>query len=155
MSGLRSTRWIGVSSTLPHIRTYIEWGVFDTFQIPYSGLERAHEAVIGEAADAGAGTIIRGGVGRGEPGSGLGSKDRWTSWNAAHLDDLLAPGESRTAFLLRFTLAHPGLSTTIVGTKSPVHLQENLAACARGPLPPDIYAEAKRRLADAGQSPQT
>src|SRR5690348_5082185 len=29
-------RWIGCSSTLPHIETYIGWGVFDVFQIPYS-----------------------------------------------------------------------------------------------------------------------
>ena len=33
-------RWIGVSSTLPHLPTFLEWGVFDVFQIPYSGLER-------------------------------------------------------------------------------------------------------------------
>ena len=146
-------RWIGASSTLPHIRTYISWGVFDTFQIPYSGLERAHEDVIAEAAAAGAGTIIRGGVGRGEPGEGLGSKDRWAAWDAAHLDELLQPGESRTAFLLRFTLSHPGLSTTIVGTKSPDHLHENLRVAEKGPLPADVYAEAKRRLTEAGQAP--
>src|SRR5690349_23599346 len=48
-------RWIGCSSTNPHITTYIEWGVFDVFQIPYSGLERAHENVITKAARAGAG----------------------------------------------------------------------------------------------------
>jgi len=59
-------RWIGCSSTLPHIRTYIEWGVFDVFQIPYSALERAHENVITEAAQKGAGIIDRGGVARGE-----------------------------------------------------------------------------------------
>lgn len=147
-------RWIGVSSTLPHIRTYISWGVFDTFQIPYSGLERTHEDVIAEAARAGAGTIIRGGVGRGEPGAGLGARDRWAAWESARLDELLEPGESRTAFLLRFTLSHPGLATTIVGTKSVEHLHENLAAAERGPLPADVYAEAKRRLAAAGQAPQ-
>src|SRR5437763_14752104 len=33
------TRFIGCSSTLPYLPTYIEWGVFDAFQVPYSALE--------------------------------------------------------------------------------------------------------------------
>ena len=55
--------------------------------------------------------------------------------------------------MLRFTLSHPELDTTIVGTLNPEHLRENLAAAQAGPLPPDIYAEAKRRLAAAGSAP--
>ncbi len=147
-------RFIGISSTLPHIDTYIQSGVFDSFQIPYSALERAHELVINRAADAHAGVIIRGGVGRGEPGEGLGSADRWSTWEKANLDDLLEPGESRTAFLLRFTLTHPGMNTTIVGTKNTDHLTENLRMAAHGALPADVYEEAKRRLDAAGESPK-
>ena len=147
-------RWIGVSSTLPHITTFIEWGVFDTFQIPYSGLERAHEHVITAAARSGAGTVIRGGVARGAPSLqrrirvrlGLRQGDPWATWGKARLDDLRAPGESRTAFLLRFTFSHPDLHTTIVGTMNTAHLVENLRAAEAGPLPPDVHAEAKRRL---------
>jgi hypothetical protein len=33
--------------------------------------------------------IVRGGVARGEPGAGLGNKDRRVRWEAAGLDDLL------------------------------------------------------------------
>lgn len=47
-------RWIGISSTEPHLQTYIDQGVFDTFQIPYSALERQHEQLIQAAADSGA-----------------------------------------------------------------------------------------------------
>lgn len=148
-------RFIGVSSTLPHITEYIRWGVFDAFQIPYSALEREHENVISDAANAGAGTIIRGGVGRGEPGVGLGTTDRWDTWEKAGLDDLLGPGESRTAFLLRFTLSHPDMSTTIVGTKNSEHLAENLRIAEQGALPEDVYEEAKRRLAEAGEKPNS
>lgn len=147
-------RWIGCSSTLPHIRTYIEWGVFDVFQIPYSALERAHENVITEAAQKGAGIIDRGGVARGEPGAGLGSPDRWKIFEAAKLDELRAEGESRTAFLLRFLLAHPHIHTTIVGTLNPDHLRENVAVAEKGPLPPDVYEEARRRLDAVGERPQ-
>ena len=142
-------RHIGISSTQPHLQTYIERGVFEAFQIPYSALEREHEALIQTAADAG--VIVRGGVARGEPGAGLGSSDRWEVWEQANLDDLLDEGETRTQFLLRFTNSHPGLSTNIVGTKSVEHLRDNVRAAARGPLAPEVYAGAKRRL-DAAQS---
>jgi aryl-alcohol dehydrogenase-like predicted oxidoreductase len=138
-------RWIGISATNPHLDTYIGWGVFDSFQIPYSALEREHEQLIQAASDSGAGVIVRGGVARGEPGAGLGSQDRWAAWDAAKLDELLDEGETRTGFLLRFTNAHPGMDTNIVGTMNVEHLKDNIAAAAR-PLPADTYAEAKRRL---------
>jgi aryl-alcohol dehydrogenase-like predicted oxidoreductase len=139
-------RWIGCSSTDPHLSTYIERGAFDVFQIPYSALERQHEQSIRRAAGAGAGVIVRGGVARGEPGVGLGNQDRWADWEKAKMDELLSDGETRTQFLLRFTNSHPGMSTNIVGTKNPQHLVENVAAAARGAFPADVYAEAKRRL---------
>ena len=147
-------RFLGCSSTSPHLRTYIGWGVFDVFQIPYSALERQHENLITEAAEAGAGIIIRGGVARGEPGSGLGNENRWEVFAKAGLDELRAEGESRTAFLLRFTLSHPHCHTTIVGTLKPEHLLENVEVACKGPLPSDVYEEAKKRLSAAGQHPE-
>ena len=42
-------------------------GVFDVFQIPYSAVQREHEDLITAAAQAGAGTLIRGGAARGAP----------------------------------------------------------------------------------------
>jgi aryl-alcohol dehydrogenase-like predicted oxidoreductase len=149
-------RFLGMSGTLPNLRQHISMGVFDEFQIPYSALEREHEAAIAEAAAAGAGIVIRGGVARGAPAEwdrarqGLPVKDRW---EGAKLDDLL-DGMSRMEFTLRFTLSLPELATTIVGTRNPAHLQENLDAAAKGPLPSDVYDEAKRRLADAGSKPE-
>jgi len=55
-------------------------------------------------------------------------------------------GISRMEFILRFTLSHPGLSTTIVGTANPAHLAGNIATAEKGPLPPDLYEEARKRL---------
>ncbi|HEY7269581.1 MAG TPA: aldo/keto reductase, partial [Dehalococcoidia bacterium] len=54
-------RFIGVSGTLPNLDEQIQMGVFDEFQIPYSALQREHEAVIERASQAGAGIVIRGG----------------------------------------------------------------------------------------------
>ena len=55
-------RWIGASTNLPEVATFLQWGVFDTLQLPYSALERDHEDWISRAARKGIGTIIRGGV---------------------------------------------------------------------------------------------
>lgn len=143
-------RFIGISTTLPHLPTYLGWGVFDTFQIPYSALERDHEDWISRSAEAGIGTIIRGGVARGEVGVGLGNESRWTKFEEAGLDEFREQGESRTAFLLRYTLTHPHVDTTIVGTLYPDHLQENIAAAQRGPLSAEVYAQVKQRLDRAG-----
>ena len=148
------TRSVGISSTSPHLAAYIDWDVFDAFQIPYSALERQHENLITRAHEAGAGTIIRGGVARGEPGQGLGATDRWKVWQRAGLDELLGDGESRTQWQLRFTLSHPGVDTVIVGTSNPMHLADNVRAAKAGPLPSDVYAEAKRRLDEAGERPE-
>jgi aryl-alcohol dehydrogenase-like predicted oxidoreductase len=147
-------RHIGISATSPHLATYIDWGVFEAFQIPYSAMERRHENLITAAHEAGAGTIVRGGVARGEPGRGLGSENAWALWERANLDDLLGEGESRTAWQLRFTLSHPGVDTIIAGTLNPQHLAENVAAAVAGPLPEDVYVEAKHRLDNAGESPE-
>ncbi|AUX35970.1 MULTISPECIES: aldo/keto reductase [Sorangium] len=67
LKGEGKVRFLGVSGTLPNLVEQIEMGVFDAFQIPYSALQREHEEVIGKAAQAGAGIIIRGGVARGAP----------------------------------------------------------------------------------------
>ena len=152
-------RFVGVSAVLPTLDEQIEMGVFDAFQIPYSALQRHHEDVIRRASDAGAGIIIRGGVARGAPDDWEGRRYYMVSndtmrnhWDRARLDELL-DGMSRTAFMLRFTLSHPHLDTTIVGTRSIGHLRDNLAAAADGPLPDDVLNEAKNRLTAAGARP--
>jgi aryl-alcohol dehydrogenase-like predicted oxidoreductase len=69
-------------------------------------------------------------------------------------DRELSEGMSPMEFILRFTFTNPDLDTTIVGTVNPAHLQSNLDALERGPLPSDLYDEAKRRLAAAGSAPR-
>jgi aryl-alcohol dehydrogenase-like predicted oxidoreductase len=148
-------RFLGMSGTIPHLAAYIDSGVFDEFQIPYSALQRDHEDLISAAARAGAGTVIRGGVARGAPSE----EKAWdirrlpevaeerprALWEAAALDDLL-DGVSRMEFMLRFTLTHADVHTTIVGTANTDHLAANLVAVRKGALSADVYAEAKRRL---------
>jgi aryl-alcohol dehydrogenase-like predicted oxidoreductase len=155
LRGEGKVRFIGMSGTLPHLPEQIDMGVFDVFQIPYSALQPDCGPLISAAAAAGAGVLVRGGAARGTASedknwtvqplsaSGAPAQDRW---EAAGLDELL-DGMSRHEFILRFTLSHPGLSSTIVGTSNLEHLRSNLAIAARGPLPADVYAEAEGRLA--------
>jgi aryl-alcohol dehydrogenase-like predicted oxidoreductase len=154
-------RFIGMSGILPNLPGQIAMDVFDAFQIPYSAVQRDHEELITAAAATGAGTLIRGGAARGAPSdeknwstaplsqpAGLGQRN----WTAAGIEDLLAgTGMSRMEFVLRFTLSHPDLSTTIVGTASLDHLNGNIAIAEKGPLPADLYTEAKKRLQPADE----
>jgi aryl-alcohol dehydrogenase-like predicted oxidoreductase len=153
-------RFIGVSGTLPQMPEQVGMGVFDAFQVPYSALQREHEAVIAQASASGAGVIVRGGVARGAPTDWdsrryymLRTETMRDRWDESKLDELLSDGMTRMEFMLRFTLSHPDLDTTIVGTKSVEHLADNVAAALAGPLPADVLSEAKRRLEAAGSVP--
>jgi len=148
------TRFIGMSGILPNLPDHIAMGVFDVFQIPYSLVQREHEDLITAAAQARAGTLIRGGAARGGPAAdknwvqgplGLPPGEGRRRWESAGLDDLFG-GMPRHELVLRFTLSHPDLSSTIVGTSSPEHLRANLGIAAKGPLPADLYDEVKKHL---------
>ena len=142
-------RFIGVSSTAPDLMAFVRMGVFDTFQIPYSALERRHEAMIQEAADLGAGIIIRGGIAHGH--NARESRDR--TWEDAGLAEI-AGEMDRHAFILRFTLSHPACQTTIVGTGKLDHLAANLCSALEGALPARLYANAKEALSRWGEGPE-
>src|SRR5689334_14203118 len=73
------------------------------------------------------------------------------NWETSGIAGLLSEaGMSSMEFVLRFTLSHPGLSTTIVGTSNQAHLAGNLAVAEKGPLPADLYEEASKRLPGPG-----
>jgi aryl-alcohol dehydrogenase-like predicted oxidoreductase len=149
-------RFIGMSGILPDLPDQIAMGVFDVFQIPYSAVQRDHEELVTRAADAGAGTLIRGGVARGAPAedkdwrTGPLSQDpglAQRNWEASGITGVLREaGMSNMEFMLRCTLSLPALSTTIVGTSNPDHLAGNIAIAEKGPLPADLYEEARKLL---------
>ena len=148
LEGLRrqgKIRYLGCSSILPNIFDHIAMDVFDVLQVPYSILQPEHDKAIAAAASAGLGIVIRGGVARGQPGAGHGNTQVWDLWEKAELGDLL-DGMTATEFLLRATISNTDAHTTIVGTLSPAHLHENVAAVQKGPLPSEVVEEARSRL---------
>lgn len=150
-------RFIGVSATRPEMADHIAMGVFDVIQTPYSLVERDHEDLIHEAAEAGIGVVIRGGVSRGVMVKDESVIDGYPAflqpafrarrklWQDTDISDLL-DGMSAMEFMLRFTLSNPDMATTIVGTANPGHIKANAAIAAKGPLPADVYEEARRRF---------
>lgn len=153
-------RFIGMSGTIPELAEHIAMGVFDVFQVPYSLVEREHEALIHEAAERGAGVVIRGGVAR-----GVFIKDesviddypeflrpafraRRRLWRETEVDDLL-DGMTPMEFMLRFTLSNPDMTTTIVGTANAAHIRDNVEAASTGPLPAAVYERARERFRPA------
>ena len=142
-------RYIGVSSSLPHLPGMINLGEFDTFQIPYSCLAPQHHDLISRADETGAGRIIRGGIAHGGPDAEIERPALNDVWKEARLDELLTDGMTRAELILRYTISHPHCHTTIVGTCNPAHLDENLAAVNKGPLPAEVYNEITARVASA------
>jgi aryl-alcohol dehydrogenase-like predicted oxidoreductase len=150
-------RFIGMSGTFPQLAEHIAMGVFDVFQIPYSVVEREHEDLIHQAAQSGAGIVIRGGVARGIVVKDAAVIDDYPAflrpafharrklWLEARVDEFLQ-GMPPMEFMLRYTLSNPDMTTTIVGTANPVHLIDNVKVALKGPLPAAMYAEACRRF---------
>ena len=140
------TKFIGISSTLPHLPEFLAMGVFDTFQVPYSCLEPQHHDALAQAAAAGAGVIVRGGIARGGPDSDVSVPARVDVWQKAGLQQIL-DGMTPAELILRHTLSHAACCTTIVGTMNVEHLKANVAAAEKGPLPAGLYEEVRRRVA--------
>jgi aryl-alcohol dehydrogenase-like predicted oxidoreductase len=109
-------RFIGMSGILPQLPDHLAMNVFDVFQIPYSAVQRDHEELISAAAAQGAGTFIRGGAARGAV-----SEEK--NWQTGPLTQ--APG-----------LGQRNWETSGI---------EDLLA-EQGPLPADLYEEARKRL---------
>jgi aryl-alcohol dehydrogenase-like predicted oxidoreductase len=140
-------RFIGASSSLPHLPELIELGVFDVFQIPYSCLASEHHDLITRATESGAGIILRGGIAQGGPDAEIQRPKLNDVWTAARLDEVLPGSMKRAELILRYTLGHPHCHTTIVGTCNPDHLAENVAAAVKGPLPVGLHHEVASRIA--------
>jgi len=140
-------RFLGVSTSLPHLPDLIALGVFDTFQVPYSMLAPEHQPWITKAAQAGAGTIIRGGIAQGGPDAEVQRPALNAVWEKAGLDDFLDGQMTRAELILRYTLSNPDCHCVIVGTCNPGHLAENLAAAQAGSLPPTLLDAINLRLA--------
>lgn len=148
-------RWVGVMLNMPGLSAFLDWAVLDVVEMTYSAMQQRKNAAALEAVAAmGKGVVSRRSLGGGEPLSDRKGDERWVRWDLAKLDDLLSPGESPSAFLLRYTLSHPCIHTATVGTINPLHWAEDVRAARMGPLSAEVLAEVNRRLAAVGEVSQ-
>ena len=148
-------RFIGSSSSLPHLPGMIELDVFDTIQLPYSCLAPRHHDWITKAAESGAGIIIRGGIAHGGPDAEIDRPALFDVWTQANLDELCGENMSRAELILRYTISHPHFNTTIVGTCDPEHLDENIRSLCKGPLDSSLYDEITSRVKTILEAPES
>jgi len=145
------------------LETAIPTGFFEVMMVTYNiFLQTADRKVLDMAKKAGMGVEIMMVLNQPENGkSGLISpacaaenidhliKEAALTEKPAYRDpklfDFLMEGSAKTlpAAAIRFALDHPAVSTVVVGTSSPRHLEENLAVSSLAPLSPAIHSRAK------------
>ena len=77
------------------------------------------------------------------------AEEYWLRWKAMELD----PGDlAWDELALRFTLSTPGVSSAITGSRNLEHMQKNLDAAAKGPLPAEVYAMVREAFRRQGVS---
>lgn len=133
------TRLLGASCPTGQIERCIESGAFDVLQVSYNLLDRSAEPGIAAAAEAGLGIIVRDGLGAGRLTPRVCATLEQDEQLARRLRPLLrslgadetgieAAAARLPALALAFLLRNPGVSSILVGTKSPQHLGEDVAA---------------------------
>ncbi|GHT63133.1 dTDP-4-keto-L-6-deoxy-hexose 2,3-reductase [Spirochaetia bacterium] len=129
------------------ILRFAAWPEFEVIQLVYGCMTRLSEDVIQKAYDAyGTGIVARGALKQYTP-----VYDE--RFNVSRIAELFEPGETKDQFFIRYAMTHPGLANVMVGTKQLAHLEDNIKAAEKGPLSPEVYAEAKRRLNFVGVIP--
>ncbi len=137
------TRLLGASCPTGQIERCVESGAFDVLQISYNLMDRSAEAGIEAAAAAGIGILVRDGLGAGRLTARVLTvldEDAALARRIRPLLDLLGAAElgdgaaaSRLpALALAFLRRNPAVGSVLVGTKSPAHLEEDVAALADG-----------------------
>jgi aryl-alcohol dehydrogenase-like predicted oxidoreductase len=146
------TRLLGASCPTNQIERCIESGAFDVLQVSYNLLDRSAEAGIAAAAEAGLGIIVRDGLGAGRLTPRVCAtldQDERLARRLLPLLRLVGSDEAGIevaaarlpAIALAFLLRNPGVSSILVGTKSPQHLRDDVAALSES-LPDGLLDQA-------------
>ncbi len=147
-------RHIGVSADGDEARRAIELGLFASLQVSYSLLQQEPGTdLLPLAAERGMGIIVKQPLANAIPA--LRERPDHPDWSwkwdlAQRLD--WAPAETadrRLDLALRWLLANPLVSTAIVGTTRPEHLEANVAAALASPLDAATVERFARQYANA------
>jgi aryl-alcohol dehydrogenase-like predicted oxidoreductase len=141
-------RFISLSADGDAAKKAIEIGTYDTLQLTYNVLDQGPGTDVIPAARArDMGIIIKNPIANAvyeQPRPSGSSAALWDRAQMLLAPDLVADG-SRVGTALRWLLADPNVHTAIVGTTNLRHLEANVAAAERGPLPAATLKEMEQR----------
>jgi len=147
------TRFAGYSGDNEAARWAIDSGHFQTLQTSYSVTDQyARRHLLGPAAEAGMGVIVKRPVANGawgKPSSPSSYADEYFSRAQAMAEMGPVPGEPDDPILLAlgFIFASPEVSTAIVGTHNASHLLANVTMVEEAlPIPAEAVDELRRRF---------
>lgn len=150
-------RFLGCSCGELEALAAIQCGGFDTIQVSYSLLDLTmEERVLPAALSASVGVIVKDGLAAGrltQKVHRLGEDHAELKRRVEVFRDLAgAWGMSLPEMALRFVRANPAVSTIIVGTRSRIHLAEDLRAAEGAPLSGEQMAALRRYLSGPSQN---
>ena len=150
-------RFLGCSCGELEALAAIQCGGFDTIQVSYSLLDlTVEERVLPAALSASVGVIVKDGLAAGrltQKVHRLGEEHAELKRRVELFRDLAgAWGMSLPEMALRFVRANPAVSTIIVGTRSRIHLAEDLRAAEGAPLSGEQMAALRRYLSGPSQN---
>jgi aryl-alcohol dehydrogenase-like predicted oxidoreductase len=144
------TRFIGYSGEEGAARYAISTGRFDTLQISVNLCDQnVIDDILPAAVAANMGVIAKRPIANAVwlyeslPENAY-IQPYWHRLQALRFPEL-ADRSQAAAVALRFTLSVPGVSTLIVGTRTPGRWQQNAQIAAQGPLPPEVFASLRNR----------
>jgi len=164
--GLSLNRW-EPENGLRAIRT----GLVDTVQVIYNLFDQSPEdELFPLCRELNVGVIARVPLDEGSLGGKLTPETKFPSgdWRAHYfgaenlaatlprvdrLKSILPPGVSLPELALRFILAEPVVSTTIIGMRKPGHVRDNVAASDAEPLSPALLQELRKHRWDRRPAP--
>ncbi|HSR12027.1 MAG TPA: aldo/keto reductase [Thermodesulfobacteriota bacterium] len=150
-------------ATVKLCRQYIDSGRIDALQVVYSILRQKNAAIFDDARRKGVGIVVRTAIesgflsGKYRPGQTIseGHRKRWTPETQSLMFQkvlemesyaLRPPYPSMAEVAVRFSLEPPGVSSVIVGARTPEQMQKNLAIVSLPPLPSEIRARLEKEF---------
>ena len=139
-------RFICISADHEVAREAVRIGAFDTLQITYNIAQTEQADIIDAARAIGMGIIVKNPIVNAlyEQPRPENNPELWD-----RCQQLLAPeivgDESRVDVALRWLLSEERIDTAIVGTTNLAHLEQNIAAAERGPLPTSTLEKIAQR----------
>ena len=149
------TRFIGYSGDRNDSAYAVSTGLFDVLQTSCSFADQECVTLtLPGCVEKGMGVIAKRPIANAawkEPGVGAYGRPYWERLQKLQYDFLKLSSDEIASIALRFTLAQPGVSTAIVGSKNPSRWKQNSAYLEAGPLEPGIIQAIRTRWIEVAE----